>query len=407
MSVTTVSNDLRLKEAAVRPVAVVSSLQRDLRLDFFRGLALLIIFIDHVAGNRFAALTLQSIGFADAAEVFVFIAGMAAVYAYRKVYIRDGLKAVSRAVLSRVRTLYLAHLMMLTGFAVLAGLSLTGATTYDLVHKLGLKPMLETPLEAALLAPVLAYLPNYLDILPLYVLLLATLPIILAANRIHVLLPLALASLSYATAQVTGVNMPNFGNVFGWFLNPLAWVLLFTAGATVANLRISGFWLRVPRAVVALITVLSAAFVVLAFLHAAPWRIVMAFEHYSVLALDFTPDKALLTWHRLLDILAKAWLVAVIVPVAAVCFTQGIGGAISRLGRHSLPIFIAGTFLSIFGSVIVHEADHHILADVLVTAGGIGLLMALGWVLENARLQVPTFKAHTGNHSLSVNQQQK
>jgi hypothetical protein len=359
---------------------------RDLRLDFFRGVALLLIFIDHVSGNRFAALTLQTLGFADAAEVFVFIAGMAAVYAYRKKFLTDGFLAGSRAVFARIRTLYLAHMMMLTGFALIAGLSLTGFTSYDLVHKLGLKPLLETPVEAALLAPFLGYLPNYLDILPLYVMLLASLPLILVAGRIHVLLPLFLAGLSYAAAQVTGINMPNFGDSFGWFLNPFAWILLFASGATVAQLRISGFWERLPRAAIILITLFAAAFAVLAFLHAAPWRIVMAWEHYSVLAFDFTPDKALLTWHRLLDILAKVWLVAVIVPMSAVCLGQGFCGAISRIGRHSLPIFIAGTFLSVFGSIIVHEAEHHLVADVAVTFGGIIFLLAMGWMSTNATL---------------------
>jgi hypothetical protein len=390
-----------LEMAVIKPVPVSRALPRDLRLDFFRGVALLLIFIDHVSGNRFAALTLQSIGFADAAEVFVFIAGMAAVYAYRRKFMADGFLAGSRAVFARIRTLYLAHLMMLTGFALMAGLSLTGITSYDLVHKLGLKPLLETPLEAAILAPFLGYLPNYLDILPLYVMLLAALPLILVAGRIHVLLPLALAGLSYGTAQVTGIiNMPNFGNSFGWFLNPFAWVLLFTTGATVAQLQISGFWQTLPKAAILTVTVLAATFVVIAFLHAAPWRIVMAWEHIVALPLDFTPDKALLTWHRLLDVLAKVWLVAVIVPMAAACFGRGLGGAISRIGRHSLPVFIAGTFLSVFGSIVVHELDHHVLADVVVTFGGILVLLTTGWMLENGRKVFSARTQHSTDQAL-------
>jgi hypothetical protein len=399
-------NTVELDQAIVGAALAQRALPRDLRLDFFRGVALLLIFIDHVSGNRFAALTLQSLGFADAAEVFVFIAGMAAVYAYRKTFLASGFLAGSRAVFARIRTLYLAHLMMLTGFALMAGLSLTGFTSYDLVHKLGLRPLLETPVEAALLAPVLGYLPNYLDILPLYVMLLATLPLILMASRVHVLLPLALAGLSYATAQITGINMPNFGDSFGWFLNPFAWVLLFVSGATVAHLRISGFWENLPRAVVALITLLASAFVVMAFLHAAPWRVVMAWEHYSVLTFDFTPDKALLTWHRLFDVLAKVWLVAVLVPISAAAFSHGLGGAISRIGRHSLPVFIAGTFLSVFGSIIVHEADHHMLADVLVTFGGVLILLVMGWVLENGRKAISVLSGSTAEQKSVAGRQQ-
>ena len=36
--------------------------QRDLRIDFFRGLALIFIFVDHIPGNRLADLTLRNFG---------------------------------------------------------------------------------------------------------------------------------------------------------------------------------------------------------------------------------------------------------------------------------------------------------------------------------------------------------
>ena len=51
---------------------------RDLRLDLFRGLSLIFIFIDHVPDNVLPYLTLQSFSFCDAAEVFIFISGYAA-----------------------------------------------------------------------------------------------------------------------------------------------------------------------------------------------------------------------------------------------------------------------------------------------------------------------------------------
>jgi hypothetical protein len=56
--------------------------QRDTRLDVFRALALLTIFIDHVPGTVFEYLTLRNFGFADAAEAFVLISGIAVGLAY-------------------------------------------------------------------------------------------------------------------------------------------------------------------------------------------------------------------------------------------------------------------------------------------------------------------------------------
>jgi len=55
---------------------------RDLRLDLWRGVALLMIFVDHIPGNALSAITLKSFGFSDAAELFVFVAGYSSMLAY-------------------------------------------------------------------------------------------------------------------------------------------------------------------------------------------------------------------------------------------------------------------------------------------------------------------------------------
>ena len=60
----------------------VPSQQRDLRLDFFRGLALIFIFIDHIPENVLSYFTPQAFQFYDAAEVFIFISGYTAALVY-------------------------------------------------------------------------------------------------------------------------------------------------------------------------------------------------------------------------------------------------------------------------------------------------------------------------------------
>ena len=56
--------------------------ERDPRVDFFRGLALWFIFLDHVPSNTIGHLTLRNFGFSDATEIFVFISGYSAAIAY-------------------------------------------------------------------------------------------------------------------------------------------------------------------------------------------------------------------------------------------------------------------------------------------------------------------------------------
>ena len=79
--------------------------------------SLLFIFIDHIPNNVLSYVTLHSIAFSDAAEVFVFIAGYAAATVYGKAFERQGCLAASGRIYRRVWQLYVAHILT---FVVLA-----------------------------------------------------------------------------------------------------------------------------------------------------------------------------------------------------------------------------------------------------------------------------------------------
>src|SRR5438046_7075549 len=63
---------------------------RDLRLDFFRGLALIFIFVDHIPENILSYFTIQAVEFFDAAEVFIFISGYTAALVYGQTLVSKG-----------------------------------------------------------------------------------------------------------------------------------------------------------------------------------------------------------------------------------------------------------------------------------------------------------------------------
>src|ERR1700746_2568608 len=111
-------NPLAIGSWAGRRAAVsAAGAKRDLRLDFFRGLSLLFIFIDHIPNNFLSNVTLHSIAFSDAAEVFVFISGYAAAMVYGKALHRQGCMAAAGRIYRRVSQIYAAHILT---FAVLA-----------------------------------------------------------------------------------------------------------------------------------------------------------------------------------------------------------------------------------------------------------------------------------------------
>src|SRR5438132_9578485 len=86
--------------------------RRDLRLDLFRGLALLFIFIDHIPNNVLSYVTLHSITFSDAAEVFIFISGYTAAMVYGKALQRQGWLFATAQIYRRVWQLYVAHVFI-------------------------------------------------------------------------------------------------------------------------------------------------------------------------------------------------------------------------------------------------------------------------------------------------------
>ncbi|MEK1933651.1 MAG: OpgC domain-containing protein, partial [Pararhizobium sp.] len=56
--------------------------ERDTRLDVFRALCLITIFVNHVPGQYLEYLTPKNFGFSDSAEAFVLISGLSAGLAY-------------------------------------------------------------------------------------------------------------------------------------------------------------------------------------------------------------------------------------------------------------------------------------------------------------------------------------
>jgi hypothetical protein len=96
-----------MERASVRQI--IGRSPRDLRLDFFRGLSLFFIFLDHVPGNVLSFVTLQSFAFCDAAEVFVFISGYTAALVYGRIFASQGLLRATAHVYRRVGQLYVAH----------------------------------------------------------------------------------------------------------------------------------------------------------------------------------------------------------------------------------------------------------------------------------------------------------
>src|ERR1700693_6268991 len=127
--------------ASGRPVAS----KRDLRLDFFRGLSLLFIFIDHIPNNFLSNVTLHSVAFSDAAEVFVFISGYAAALADGRVLQSNGLPIATVHIYHRVWQLYVAHIFVFAIFAATVSYSIAAVDDPSFTQSFNISQFLDDP----------------------------------------------------------------------------------------------------------------------------------------------------------------------------------------------------------------------------------------------------------------------
>jgi len=207
--------------------------KRDLRLDFFRGLALFCIFVDHIPNNILALFTLQAIGLSDAAEVFILISGYTAGLVYGGALDREGFVRSAARVYARVWQLYVAHVFLFVVYMALVAHTTAGQPNQLYAEELGAADFLKQPDIAIVMALSLQFQPAFMDILPMYIVLLGLMPFVLAGfARAPLLTLVACAALYLAVWSTDGIEPPAYpGPGQTWFFNPAAWQLLFFFGA--------------------------------------------------------------------------------------------------------------------------------------------------------------------------------
>jgi hypothetical protein len=323
--------------------------------------------------------TLAAFTFHDAAEVFVLLAGYSAMLAYHRGF-AGGMAAGAAPIFKRVGTIFqtqvaLALLLVVMGLALA---TVTGRAFY--MEHLELADFAAEPVRGTFAIFALLYQPSYADILPMYVVLMAALPLVIAGLVRSPLVTLAVSLSLYAVANVVGVNLPQvFENT--WFFNPFTWQLIFVVGAAAAHATLTG--VRLPRHVDGVI--LSAAIVGFAVAVKAPWTALGfdggLFTTLGVNYLDFSK-----TWvHplRLAALLALAYLIAVLVSPRTAWLASPWALRVQALGKASLPAFALGTVLSFLGAAALTEFGAGLAVVVAINATGFALLLALPVLLQD------------------------
>jgi hypothetical protein len=367
--------------------------ERDLRLDLFRGAGLWMIFLDHIPHDVVAWLTLRNYGFSDAAEFFVFISGYLAGFIYGPIIGAGHFFSATKRLLKRAGEMYVAHIMLFLLFTAQISRTVRKFDNPMYADEFNIHNFLLHPDVLIGQALTLRYKPVNLDVLPLYISLIAASPLILWCLMRRPNWTLLASAVLYVAARWFDWNLASYPPGTSWYFNPFAWQLMFVFGAWcgvggAAKLK----FIIQSRAALAL----AVAWIAFAFLIVMTWHVAFLeslVPKWMIKAI-YPIDKTDLDMLRFTHFLALALVVTRYLPRNWAPLGSRWLRPLIMCGRHSLPIFCFGVFLSFGAHWILMQYTRGVWEQLVVSAGGIAIMVALAWILDRAA-EVPDLFVET------------
>jgi len=350
---------------------------RDLRLDLLRGIANWAIFLNHIPNNAVNWITTRNYGFSDGAELFVFISGYTAALVYGRIMRDHGFVIGATRLAKRVWQLYVAHVMLLMIY-VTAVVYVALRFRYDnLLHEFNVAYLTQNPIRTLVEGLVLRFKPYNLDVLPLYIVLMAFFPFLLWVMLRRPGLTILGSLVLYLAARHYGWNLAAYPEG-SWFFNPFCWQLMFCLGA----------WAALGGGVSLRLLINSQALIYFGFAYlvfALIMTLAAAFESLGSLIPkwlfdSFNPnDKTNLAPYRALHFVVIALLVARFLPKDWEGLQWSFFDPIIKCGQQSLPVFCISVFLSFVAYFLVTISFGTLLIQILVSAAGIAILCGVAY----------------------------
>ncbi|WP_102110059.1 OpgC family protein [Oceaniglobus roseus] len=382
-----------------QPKPVPARKPRDPRLDFYRGIAMIIILISHTPNNFWANYIPARFGFSDATEIFVFCSGMASAIAFGSSFVNRGWWLGTARVLYRMWQVYWGHIgLFLVLATMLAMIDASGVSETVYIGTLNLWKVFEDPAPELIGLMTLTYVPNYFDVLPMYIAILGMMPVAMILARTSpwlvaivcaaVWLAAQDALLSWLGISETGLSFPaEPWSEREWFFNPFGWQLVFFTGF--AFMR---GWIPAPPVHWALVALAVAVVLVCVPFSVFAWRI------------DFAPGEAFQRDHadwvdktdfgplRYLHFLALAYVAWVAAGVRGARLRpegEGLGARIwrhvvaivMRVGQQSLAVFLFSMVFAQFSGFVMDQTGRTAIIVSLANVVGIAALVAVAYLV--------------------------
>jgi hypothetical protein len=356
------------------------STERDLRLDLFRGLALWLIFLDHIPTNIVSWITIRNYGFSDATEIFIFISGYTAAFVYGRAMNERGFLISSARILRRAWQIYVAHIFL---FAIYMAEIAYVASSFEnplYAEEMGVLDFLKQPDITIIEALLLKFKPVNMDVLPLYIALLLLFPPVLWLLQRKPNVALGASVVLYALSWEFEWNLPAYPSGV-WFFNPFAWQLLFVFGAWCAL----GGAERLSAVLHSRVTLtLACAYLLFALFISMTWYF-LPLGHFVpnwLSELIYPIDKTNLDVLRFAHFLALGTVTVWFVPRNWPALKWQVFRPAILCGQHSLEIFCLGVFLAFAAHFVMGEIWGGVGMQVAVSIAGILVMIIFAAIIS-------------------------
>ncbi len=376
---------------------------RDPRLDFYRGLAMFIILIAHIPRNFWGGWIPARFGFSDATEIFVFCSGMASAIAFGGAYARKGWWLGTARVVFRVWQVYWAHICLFVFTAMLlAALDTYGGFEKSYVASLNLTRFFEDPATQIVGLFTLTYVPNYFDILPMYLVALALMPLFMLLSGLGFWAVAASSFAIWLGAQAQALWLPaEPWSDREWFFNPFGWQLLFFTGfafmkgwlpqppvsRTLMWVCIGYLVLTMPVGSWKVFTWINNAFPDLGAAIRPIWTDIRVFQQDTGFNLRGKTDFGILRYLHFLSLAYLAWLVAG--EGGRRLVATGTGAAaqvwelvltlVTKVGQQSLAVFVFSMAVARLFGFVLDQIGRTTLNVAMVNLVGFAMLIAVAY----------------------------
>jgi hypothetical protein len=354
-------------------------------VDFWRGFALITIFIDHIPGQVYANYTLVNYSFSDAADLFVFLAG----WSLRLMADGGSRRMPTRYVVLRLfgRALELYAAQVLITMLAIAMLALTSIELDNplLLEWHNAAAVFNDPVPTHIGLALLSHQLGYFDILPLYVVLMLMAPVFAVIDRWFPNWVLVVSLAIYITVLATVFDLPTWPVEGQWFFNPLAWQLTFVLGFVLAKPEGLGGFVR--RHIVTLRWI--ALPIVVFFLILVWFNIWHDPTKMPQPRLFFILDKTFASPLRIIQFLALVTVMSVAFPYIRRAVPPLVS-FLCLLGRNSLYVFCTGSLLSLTAQIVRNIYRGNFVIDTVTVVIGVALMALVAWLpewRENIRLK--------------------